>query len=114
MDLTPDGLDTDIYVSVSDDQGATWSPRSRVAESLGGVDRFNHWLATDPGTGVVNASFYDTRNDSTGGRFETDVYLSQSGCGVSVAPSLRVTDAKSHQHDGDVLVGCNSIHVRGQ
>ncbi len=114
MDLTPDGLDTDIYASVSDDQGATWSPRSRVAESLGGVDRFNHWLATDPTTGVVNVSFYDTRNDSTGGRFETDVYLSQSGDGISFASSLRITDAKSNEHDCNGLFPCPSINYGNQ
>lgn len=73
-------MDTDIYVSVSDDQGATWSPRSRVAESLGGVDRFNHWLATDPVTGLVNVSFYDTRNDSTGVRAAT---ASRASCRAS-------------------------------
>jgi hypothetical protein len=113
MDLTPDGLDTDIYASVSDNQGATWSPRSRVAESLGGVDRFNQWLATDPVTGVVNVSFYDTRNDTTGGKFETDIFLSQ-GDGVTFAPSLRVTDAKSNEHDCNGLFPCPSINYGNQ
>ena len=40
MDLTPDGQNTDIFASFSDDQGATWASRFSVAESLGGVDRF--------------------------------------------------------------------------
>ena len=114
MDLTPNGLDTDIFASVSDDAGATWSEPRTVAESLGGVDRFNHWLATDPMTGQVNVSFYDTRNDSTGGRFETDVYLSQSGDGVAFAPSLRVTDAKSNEHDCNGLFRCPSINYGNQ
>ncbi len=115
MDLTPDGLDTDIYASVSDDQGATWLPHPRaVAESIGGVDRFNHWLATDPVTGVVNVSFYDTRNDSTGGRFETDVFLSRSDDGVTFVPSLRVTDAKSNEHDCNGLFPCPSINYGNQ
>ncbi len=114
MDLTPDGLDTDIFASVSDDQGATWSAPRAVAESFAGVDRFNQWLATDPVTGMVNVSFYDTRNDSTGGRFETDVYLSQSGDGVSFVPSLRVTDAKSNEHDCDGLFPCRSINYGNQ
>jgi hypothetical protein len=113
-DLTPDGLDTDIFASVSDDQGATWSAPRAVAESFAGVDRFNHWLATDPVTGVVNVSFYDTRNDSTGGRFETDVYLSQSDDGVTFAPSLRVTDAKSNEHDCNGLFPCRSINYGNQ
>lgn len=113
MDLTPSGTDTDIFIAVSDDQGATWSPRSRVAESLGGVDRFNHWLATDPVTGVVNVSFYDTRNDSTGGKFETDTFLSQ-GDGVTFAPSQRVTDAKSNEHDCGGIFPCAAIDYFNQ
>jgi hypothetical protein len=113
MDLTPSGNDTDIVISVSDDQGSTWSAPHSVAESFAGVDRFNHWLATDPVTGVVNVSFYDTRNDSTGGKFETDVYLSQ-GDGVSFAPSLRVTDAKSNEHDCNGLFPCPSIDYGNQ
>jgi hypothetical protein len=114
MDLTPDGLDTDIYASVSDDQGATWLPHPRaVAESIGGVDRFNQWLATDPVTGVVNVSFYDTRNDTTGGKFETDIFLSQ-GNGVTFAPSLRVTDAKSNEHDCGGIFPCAAIDYGNQ
>src|SRR5438874_2607424 len=114
MDLTPDGLTTDIRASVSDDNGATWSPPRAVAESFAGVDRFNHWLATDPVTGQVNVSFYDTRNDSTGGRFETDVFLSRSADGVTFAPSLRVTDAKSNEHDCSGLFPCPSINYGNQ
>jgi len=114
MDLTPDGQDTDIFASFSDDQGATWAARFSVAESLGGVDRFNHWLATDPVTGQVNVSYYDTRNDSTGGNFETDVFLSRSPDGLHFAPSLRVTDAKSNEHDCNGLFPCPSINYGNQ
>jgi len=78
------------------------------------VDRFNHWLATDPVTGVVNVSFYDTRNDSTGGRFDTDVFLSRSDDGVTFVPSLRVTDAKSNEHDCNGLFPCPSINYGNQ
>ena len=42
------------------------------------VDRFDPWLSEDPVTGQVNLSFYDTRNDTTGGRFMTDVYFTDS------------------------------------
>jgi hypothetical protein len=114
MDLTPDGQDTDIFASFSDDEGATWSPRYTVAESFAGVDRYNHWLATDPVTGGVNVSYYDTRNDSTGGKFETDIYLSRSTDGVHFAPSLRVTDAKTNEHDCNGLFPCPSINYGNQ
>src|SRR6266436_2720869 len=75
MDLAADGVHTDLFASVSDDGGASWSARRAVAESIAGVDRFNHWLATDPVTGQVNVSYYDTRNDTTGAGFMTDVFL---------------------------------------
>jgi hypothetical protein len=114
MDLTPDGQDTDIYASFSDDAGATWSGRYRVAESFAGVDRYNHWLATDPLTGEVNISYYDTRNDSTGSKFETDIYLSRSSDGVHFSPSLRVTDAKTNEHDCNGLFPCLSINYGNQ
>jgi len=114
MDLTRDGQDTDIFASFSDDEGATWSPRYTVAESLAGADRFNHWLATDPVTGGVSVSYYDTRNDSTGGKFETDIYLSRSTDGVHFAPSLKVTDVKSNEHDCNGLFPCPSINYGNQ
>jgi hypothetical protein len=114
MDLTPDGQDTDIFASFSDDQGATWSPRYTVAESFAGVDRYNHWLATDPVTGGVNVSYYDTRNDSTGGKFETDTYLSRSSDGVHFAASLKVTDTKTNEHDCNGLFPCPSINYGNQ
>ena len=114
MDLTPDGQDTDIFASFSDDEGATWSRRYTVAESFAGVDRYNHWLATDPVTGGVSVSYYDTRNDSTGRKFETDTYLSRSSDGVHFAPSLRVTDAKTNEHDCNGLFPCPSINYGNQ
>jgi len=78
MDLTPAGT-TDIFLSFSDDKGSTWSQPESVADQLGfPIDRFNHWLSVDPVTGEVNISFYDTRNDTTGFRYMTDVYFTQS------------------------------------
>src|SRR5438128_11707007 len=60
MDLTAAGT-TDIFVSFSDDQGASWSALAAVTDQLSfPVDRFNQWLSTDPTTGSVNVSFYDT------------------------------------------------------
>ena len=114
MDLTPDGQNTDIYASVSDDGGATWSSPRSVGDSLRGVDRFNHWLATDPVTGTVNVSYYDTRNDTTGSRFMTDIYLSQSPDGSRFGPGLRVSDVSSNEHDCDGKFPCDSINYGNQ
>jgi len=112
MDLNDAG-NTDIYASVSDDGGASWSSPAAVAEHLGGVDRFNHWLATDAVTGQVAVSFYDTRNDTTGARYMTDVYLSR-GDGVNFGASQRVTDVSSNEHDCNGLFPCPSINYGNQ
>ena len=104
---------TDIYASISDDGGASWSAPAPVTDRLGGVDRFNQWLATDPVTGQVNVSFYDTRNDTTGARYMTDVYLSR-GDGASFGANQRVSDASSNEHDCSGLFPCPSINYGNQ
>jgi len=75
------------------------------------VDRFNHWLSVDPVTGDVNVSFYDTRNDTTGQRFQTDVFFSQSRDGGQTfrSPNTRVTNALSNEHDCSGLFPCPGI-----
>ncbi len=115
MDQTPAGT-TDILLSYSDDRGATWSSKRSVGDSLGIlVDRFNHWLSVDPVTGDVDVSFYDTRNDTTGQRYETDVYLAQStDGGATFAPNVRVTDVSSNEHDCGGVYPCQGINYGNQ
>jgi hypothetical protein len=114
MDLTSAGF-SDIFVSSSDDMGNTWSAPHAVTDTLAGVDRFNHWLSTDAVTGDVNVSFYDTRNDTTGHRFETDVYLARStDGGATFGPNVRVTDAKSNEHDCAGVFPCAAINYGNQ
>jgi hypothetical protein len=103
---------TDILASFSDNGGTTWTTPAAVAESLP-VDRFNHWLATDPVTGTVNVSFYDTRNDTTSAGYGTDVYLVQ-GDGKSFGASFRVSNATSNEHDCNGLFPCASINYGNQ
>ncbi|MFL5426300.1 MAG: sialidase family protein [Myxococcales bacterium] len=104
---------TDIFTSVSDDKGATWSLARSVGDTHGGADRFNHWLATDPVTGTVNVSYYDTRNDTTGAGFQTDVFL-QRGDGQTFGLGTRVTTALSNEHDCNGLFPCASINYGNQ
>jgi hypothetical protein len=114
MDLTPAGT-TDIFLSFSDDQGTSWSNARTVADPLP-VDRFNHWLSVDPVTGDVNLSFYDTRNDATGFRYQTDVYFTRSSDGGStfLSPNLRVTDVSSNEHDCNGIFPCSGIDYGNQ
>src|SRR5213082_987240 len=108
---------TDIYLSYSDDNGAHWSPRTTVADQLSIlVDRFNHWMSVDPVTGDVNVSFYDTRNDTTGSRYMTDVYLTKSTNGGASwsSPNARVTTASSNEHDCGGTFPCQGINYGNQ
>ena len=115
MDQTAAGT-TDIFVSFSDDNGANWSARVPAGDQLASpVDRFNHWLSVDPMTGDVNISFYDTRNDTTGGRFMTDVYLTRSTNGVTwLSPNVRVTSVSSNERDCNGVFPCAGINYGNQ
>lgn len=116
MDQTTAGT-TDIYLSYSDDQGAHWSPRKTVADQLSTlVDRFFQWMSVDPVTGNVNLSFYDTRNDTTGSRYMTDVYFTKSTDGGATfsSPNTRVTTASSNEHDCGGTFPCTGINYGNQ
>ncbi|HTK37177.1 MAG TPA: sialidase family protein [Pyrinomonadaceae bacterium] len=108
---------TDIFLSYSDDHGATWSLPRTIADALNiPVDRFNHWMSVDPVTGEVNISFYDTRNDATGFRYTTDTYLTQSkdGGATWLSPNVRVSTASSNEHDCDGVFPCTGINYGNQ
>src|SRR6266849_1092358 len=116
MDLTPAGV-TDIFVATSDDRGITWTAPHSLTDQLPQlVDRFNHWLAVDPVTGDVNVSFYDTGNDTTGFRYMTDTYFTQSvDGGVTFrSPNVRVSSVSSNEHDCNGIFPCSAIDYFNQ
>ena len=115
MDLAGNGT-TDIYVSTSDDKGSTWSLPHAITDPLPfAVDRFYNWISIDPTNGVVNISFYDTRNDTTGFRYMTDTYLARSSDGgATFAPNIRVSTESSNEHDCDGVFPCASINYGNQ
>ena len=115
MDLAGNGT-TDIYVSYSDDKGSTWSLPHTATDSLAfAVDRFYNWISIDPTNGVVNISFYDTRNDTTGSRYMTDTYLARSSDGgATFGPNTRVSTVSSNEHDCDGVFPCASINYGNQ
>lgn len=116
MDLTPADV-TDIFTSYSDDNGATWSTGKSITDPLGfSADRFYQWLSVDQTNGSVNVSFYDTQNDTTGMRFMTDVYFTQStDGGVSWRqPNTRVSSASSNEHDCNGIFPCSAIDYGNQ
>lgn len=116
MDLTPANV-TDIFISFSDDNGAHWSAPARVTDQFAfKVDRFNHWMSIDPVTGDVNVAFYDTRNDTTGSRYQTDYYLTQSQDGGATFPGadVRVSTVSSNEHDCNGVFPCVGINYGNQ
>ena len=114
MDKTAEG-NTDIFLSYSDNKGGKWSHPALVTDQVGFVDRFNHWMSVDPITGDVNVSFYDTRNDMTGLRYMTDIYLSQSkDGGVTWLPNVRVSTQSSNEHDCNGVFPCQGINYGNQ
>jgi hypothetical protein len=116
MDLTPANV-TDIFISYSDDNGASWSTAAPVTDHVfSAVDRFNHWMSVDPVTGDVNVAFYDTRNDTTGSRYQTDYYLARSSDGGASwnAPDIRVSSVSSNEHDCNGLFPCQGINYGNQ
>jgi len=116
MDLTAANV-TDIFISYSDNNGGTWSAPAPVTDQLlTAVDRFNHWMSVDPVTGDVNVAFYDTRNDTTGFRYQTDYYLarSQDGGASWSSPDTRVTTLSSNEHDCNGVFPCQGINYGNQ
>ncbi|MDT7690374.1 MAG: hypothetical protein QOE46_3133 [Acidobacteriota bacterium] len=114
MDLNASGL-SDILITYSDNKGASWSSPQPVADRGYFADRFNHWLSVDPLTGDVNVAFYDTRFDTTGGRYMTDYFLSQSkDGGVTWSPNVRVSNQSSNEHDCDGVYPCLGINYGNQ
>ncbi len=115
MDLTAAKV-TDIFFSYSDNAGATWSAPAPVTDQLPtAVDRFNHWMSVDPITGDVNVAFYDTRNDTTGFRYQTDYYLAKSSDGTTFSGAdLRVSTVSSNEHDCNGVFPCQAINYGNQ
>ena len=116
MDLTAAQV-TDIFLSYSDDGGDTWSTPIRVPDQISTpVDRFNHWMSVDPTNGDVNVAFYDTRNDTTGSRYQTDYYVAKStDGGVSFPlPDVRASTVSSNEHDCNGVFPCDGINYGNQ
>src|SRR6266853_713865 len=116
MDLTTASV-TDIFISHSDNNGQTWSAPARVPDQFTfPVDRFNHWMSIDPTNGDVNVAFYDTRNDTTGARYQTDYYLARStNGGVSFSSSdIRVSTVSSNEHDCNGIFPCQGSNYGNQ
>lgn len=67
--------DTDIWIVHSDDDGQSWSNRTRINDDPPGKHQFFPWLTLDQTTGALYAIFYDRRAHDDNA---TDVYIASS------------------------------------
>jgi hypothetical protein len=82
--------DTDVFVTHSDDEGATWSAPLRVNDDASGRHQFFPWASLDPETGHLHVVFYD-RRDTSGDT--TDVFVARSTDGGESFENARVSES---------------------
>jgi BNR/Asp-box repeat protein len=103
--------DTNIMFQYSDDEGASWSPATRLNDDPTSNSQFNPAIALDQTSGAVAASWYDARNDmgqggsgDTDGVRNTDVRVwatfSTDG-GATFAPNFGVSEGTSNAVSAD-------------
>lgn len=91
---------TEVYFSLSRDQGRTWTEPIAFAE--GGSDRFFSWVSADHG--AVYIAYKDTIAAPT--RLGTDVFVQRSNdCGLSFEPAVRLSSASSFAASADFQYG---------
>jgi hypothetical protein len=90
--------DTDVRVSYSDDQGATWSRPVRVNDDIGTNSQFNPRIAVDQTTGSIAVAWYDCRADlGQGGPGDTNRIPNDDAvifAGVSLDGGLTFSDRR--------------------
>ena len=85
-----------VFVSHSDNGGASWSAASRVSNPGVVSDQFNQWLSVDPSDVSVNLSCNDTRNDPA--HLSTDIFYARSADGgLSFGKNVQVTTAPTNE-----------------
>jgi hypothetical protein len=81
---------TDIWVSVSRDEGQTWGQPIKVNNDSGSAQQFMTWMTIDQKTGILYALFYDRRNYQD---LRTDVYLAYSKDGAQTWENVQISDS---------------------
>jgi hypothetical protein len=87
--------DFDIWVTASDDSGATWSAPVRVNDDVpdNGRDQFHPWLTVD-NLGIVTVVYLGRRHDPANLTYHCMLTQSADG-GMTWTPSTRVSTAPS-------------------
>lgn len=85
--------DTNVFVRFSNNGGLSWSGPILVHDTSAG-SQFNPAIAVDPSSGLVGLAWFDTRNNSSGQRYEVFATVSDTG-GRSFSPNVKVSDGQS-------------------
>ena len=84
--------DTDVWITHSDDQGATWSTTQRVNNDGADRDQFFTWMTVDPVRGDVHVVFYDRRHNEDRENRSTHVVVASSSDGGETWVNRTVSD----------------------
>ena len=85
--------DTDVWMTYSDDAGATWSTTKRVNNDGPDRDQFFTWMTVDPVRGDVHVVFYDRRHTNDRQARSTHVVVASSFDGGDSWSNQVVSDA---------------------
>jgi len=93
---------SDVWLSRSTDNGATWSTPLRINDDgEGGRAQFHPTLVVDQSDGSVVVAWQDARNDA--GNRQVDVYLARStDCGLSFEPNVQLTAASAEFNNSSI------------
>ncbi|GAB4329507.1 MAG: hypothetical protein Kow0074_26020 [Candidatus Zixiibacteriota bacterium] len=99
--FTDDAADgfLDLYLTVTDDGGQTWTPRQRINDDPIGnnIDQFHPWIFVNK-DGVVSVAWYDRRLDPANLNFDLFISHSFDG-GATWTPNQRVSEVSSSPFD---------------
>ena len=100
--------DTDIWLSVSKDEGDTWSEPVRVNDDEPGKHQFFCWMDIDQSTGYIYIVYYDRRahDDET-----TDVYLAYSSDGGQSFENIKINKTSFKPNTAIFFGDYNDISV---
>jgi hypothetical protein len=87
---------TDIFVRISDDNGATWSNPTRVTDDSSGNSHFNPQMAIDPTTGNVAIAWYDSRNAGAADQTAQIFATLSTDSGATWMPNIQVSAGTSN------------------
>jgi len=102
-DYTSGGVaETDIWVTRSTNNGATWSAPVKVNDDgLAGRIQFHPFLQVDQSNGSVVAGWHDARNDANNRK--VDYYVARStNCGVSFEANVKASQASAEFNNSGI------------